>query len=79
MQKNSPERAEMLAARAERQSRRASGFTSMHRKPRGHMGKWDPAGEWMPLQRPKLIPAWMNRRTDKPHERTREMSRRGRH
>lgn len=72
------DRAEMLARRAAAQVARSPGFTPMLRKPRGHVGKWDPAGDWMPLRRDKLVPAWMNRRTGKPHERTREKSFRGR-
>lgn len=73
--RNSPDRAEMLAARAARQMARSSGFTRMHRKPRGHIGKWDPTGEWLPLDRPRFVPAWMNRRTGKPHEHRRRVSR----
>lgn len=73
--RNSPERADMLAARAERQLNRVPGFTRMHRKPRGHMGKWDPTGDTVPLDRPHFVPAWINRRTGMPHEHARQRAR----
>ncbi len=38
-QRNSPERADMLDARGAEQRARATGFTPMYRKPRGHVGK----------------------------------------
>lgn len=35
----------MLAARAEARRNRTPGFTPMHRKPRGYIGKdWNPVG-----------------------------------
>jgi hypothetical protein len=74
-QRNTPERADMLAQRASAQRNRAPGFTPMHRKPRNFVGKkWDPTGEWQPLSRPPFVPAWMNRRTGKPHEHRRELA-----
>lgn len=66
----------MLADRAQRQVLRAPGFTPMLRKPRGYIGKWDPSGEWRSLYRPKLCPAWKNRRTGKPHLHERAKARR---
>lgn len=70
--RNTPERAAMLGRRAGGQRARNPGFTIMLRKPRGHIGKWDPTGDWHPLDRPPLIPAWMNRHTGKPHENKRQ-------
>ena len=65
----------MLAARAAGQLSRVPGFTPMLRKPPGHLGEWDPAGKRQP-GRTSIIPAWMNRRTGKPHEHKREIARR---
>ena len=45
-QRNTPERREMLAARAKDQRNRTPGFTPMHRKPLRFTGKvWNPAGQ----------------------------------
>lgn len=69
-QRNTPERRDMLAARAVGQRRRTAGFQPMARKPAGHIGKWDPAWQFfVPRDDLRIVPAWMNRRTGEPHER----------
>lgn len=75
-QRNTPERRDMLAARATEQRSRSLAFTPMYRKPAGHVGVWAPAGNRVPMERPKLIPAWMNRRTGEPHDNIKPAARR---
>lgn len=64
----------MLAARAEAQRERTPGYTRMLRKPRGHLGPWDPTGEkidvdvmsnralrrfWRAKSEPKSLEQWV--------------------
>lgn len=64
-QRNSPERAKMLLERRVRQEAREYGFWPSYKGAR-----------FFPEERPKLIPAWQNRRTGKPHKHERANSRR---
>lgn len=64
-QRNSPERKTMLIKRRVRQESREYGYWPSHKGAR-----------FYPEERPKLIPAWMNRRTGKPHEHARAKARR---
>ena len=56
---------------------RTAGYERMARKPRGHISKdWDPRTGKVNLPMPLGIPASINRRTGKPHEHKRAISRR---
>jgi hypothetical protein len=61
-QRNNSERAKMLLERRTRQELR-------------EFGHWY-NGKFYTATRPALVPAWMNRRTGKPHENRREIARR---
>ena len=65
-----------MRARANDQITRIPGVTPMLRRPRGHVGKWDPAAPKEYFPRPRVLSASINHRTGKPHEHRREKARR---
>lgn len=76
-QRNTPVRAAMLAARAEEQRTRTTGFTRVTGQKRGPKGPRPPIMETDSFRtHMEGAPADINRRTGQPHEHARERARR---
>lgn len=71
-QRNSPERAEAMIRRGAEQYQRTAGYTSWRSK-RGGVEAWEKVPRRTLMSG---VPAWMNRRTGKPHEHNRQRARR---